>query len=126
MIIGDLSERLAAPRGRLITELSLAVTRWGGQVPEDPGVAELADLLEDAAATLHGTTRSDALTELGFTVAHLRAADRLGGLLPAVTLWHLRQALQRAATLPGAAEPTTAGLWPATPGAYATSRRPAG
>ena len=31
-----LSARLAGARGRLITELSRAVTDWGGQVPEDP------------------------------------------------------------------------------------------
>ncbi|GAA5608198.1 hypothetical protein [Streptomyces griseus] len=96
MIIGDLSARLAAARGRLIIELSRAVTDWGGQVPEDPGVAELADLLEDAAATLR-TISSSTRAELAGAVGHLRAADRLGGLLPAVTLWHLRQALQRSA-----------------------------
>ncbi|MFE3379335.1 hypothetical protein [Streptomyces anulatus] len=107
MIIGDLSARLAAARGRLIIDLSRAVTRWGGQVPEDPGVAELADLLDGAAATLHGTTRSGARTELAVAVYHLRAADRLGGLLPAVTLWHLRQAHQRSADLPAPTGPIT-------------------
>ncbi|MGA6172512.1 hypothetical protein ACPEIF_19965 [Streptomyces sp. NPDC012600] len=108
MIIGDLSARLAGARGRLIIELSRAVTDWGGQVPEDPGVAELADLLDSAAATLHSTTRSDDRNELALAVAHLRAADQLGGLLPAVTLWHLRQALQRSAPLPNPGEPATA------------------
>ncbi|EGE39506.1 hypothetical protein SACT1_0088 [Streptomyces sp. ACT-1] len=108
MIIGNLSARLAAARGRLIIELSRAVTRWGGQVPDDPGVAELADLLDGAAATLHSTDRSDDRDELILAVAHLRAADRLGGLLPAVTLWHLRQALQRSAPLPDPGEPATA------------------
>ncbi|MFC8863251.1 hypothetical protein BCL80_11559 [Streptomyces avidinii] len=107
MIIGDLSARLADARARVIIELSRAVTDWGGQVPEDPGVAELAVLLEDAAANLH-TITSFTRTELAGAVAHLRAADRLGGLLPAVTLWHLGQALRRAAPLPGTAEPTTA------------------
>lgn len=106
MINGDLSARLADARGRLINELSRAVTDWGGQVPEDPGVAELAVLLEDAAANLH-TITSSTRAELAGAVGHLRAADRLGGLLPAVTLWHLRQALQRAATLPGIQDPTT-------------------
>ncbi|MER7312441.1 MULTISPECIES: hypothetical protein [Streptomyces] len=108
MIIGDLSARLSGARGRLIIELSRAVTDWGGQVPEDPGVAELAVLLEGAAAKLHDVTSSSTRAELAGAVGHLRAADRLGGLLPAVTLWHLGQALQRAATLPGATEPTTA------------------
>ncbi|WP_180288771.1 hypothetical protein [Streptomyces sp. ScaeMP-e48] len=108
MIIGDLSARLADARARVIIELSRAVTDWGGRVPEDPGVAELAVLLEDAAANLHHVTSSSTRAELAGAVGHLRAADRLGGLLPAVTLWHLGQALQRAATLPGAQEPTTA------------------
>lgn len=107
VINGDLSARLANARGRLINELSSAVTDWGGQVPEDPGNAELAVLLEDAAARLH-TITSSTRAELAGAVGHLRAADRLGGLLPAVTLWHLRQALQRAATLPGTQDPTTA------------------
>ncbi|WP_202419529.1 hypothetical protein [Streptomyces sp. YIM 132580] len=107
MINGDLSARLADARGRLINELSSAVTDWGGQVPEDPGVAELAVLLEDVAACPH-TITSSTRAELAGAVGHLRAADRLGGLLPAVTLWHLGQALQRAATLPGIQDPTTA------------------
>ncbi|WP_206312862.1 hypothetical protein [Streptomyces sp. 196(2019)] len=108
MINGDLSARLADARGRLINELSSAVTDWGGQVPEDPGVAELAVLLEDVAARLH-TITSSTRAELAGAVSHLRAADRLGGLLPAVTLWHLGQALQQAATLPGIQEPTATG-----------------
>ncbi|CAM5671303.1 hypothetical protein [Streptomyces atroolivaceus] len=114
MINGDLSARLAGARGRLIIELSCAVTGWGGQVPEDSGVAELADLLDGAAANLHDVTRSGTRAELALAVGHLRAADRLGGLLPAVTLWHLRQALQRAATLPDSGEPTIAAGVPAS------------
>ncbi|MGP3638212.1 hypothetical protein ACTU45_33685 [Streptomyces sp. 24-1644] len=114
MIIGDLSARLAGARGRLIIELSCAVTRWGGQVPEDPGVAELADILDGVAPTLNDATRSDTRAELALAAGHLRAADRLGGLLPAVTLWHLRQALQRAATFPDSREPTTAPGVPAS------------
>lgn len=110
----DLSARLSGARGRLIIELSCAVTSQGGQVPEDPGVAELADLLDGVAATLHDATRSGTRAELAIAVSHLRAADRLGGLLPAVTLWHLRQALQRAATLPHPREPTTAPGVPAS------------
>nr|WSS66818.1 hypothetical protein OG491_00065 [Streptomyces sp. NBC_01175]WSS73286.1 hypothetical protein OG491_35855 [Streptomyces sp. NBC_01175] len=105
VINGDLSARLADARGRLIIELSDAVTGWGGQVPEDPGVTELADLLDTAAANLHDATRSGTRAELAVAVDHLRAAHRLGGLLPAVTLWHLRQALQRTFTLPDPGEP---------------------
>ncbi|MGW2090246.1 hypothetical protein [Streptomyces sp. NPDC001880] len=92
----DLSLRLAGARGRVIIKLSGAAARWGGVVPDDPGVAELADLLEEAAGTFHEETASRAKAELMSGVAHLRAADRLGGLLPAVTLWHLNQTLQRA------------------------------
>nr|WP_239085440.1 hypothetical protein [Streptomyces halstedii] len=99
---------MSGARGRLISQLSNTVVRWGDQVPEDPGVAELADLLDGAAESPHDAPRSGARTELAVAVAHLRAADRLGGLLPAVTLWHLSQALQRAATLPEPAERTAA------------------
>ncbi|MFF3787186.1 hypothetical protein [Streptomyces sp. NPDC001933] len=95
MINEDLSLRLAGARGRIIIKLSGAAARWGGVVPDDPGIAELADLLEQAAGTFHDETASRAKAELVSGVAHLRAADRLGGLLPAVTLWHLNQTLQR-------------------------------
>ncbi|MFD0629758.1 hypothetical protein ACFQ2K_51360 [Streptomyces sanglieri] len=49
MINRDISIRLAAGRGRLVTQLADAAASWGGQVPEDPGITELADLLEAAA-----------------------------------------------------------------------------
>lgn len=42
----------APPRGSVINKLSTAVTQWCGAVPKDPGVAELADLLEEAATAL--------------------------------------------------------------------------
>jgi len=114
VINGDLSARLAGARGRLIIELSCDLTRCGAQVPEDPGVVELADLLDGAAAPLHDTTCSGARAELAVAVGHLRAADRLGGLLPAVTLWHLRRALQRAAALPDSREPGASTRVPAS------------
>ncbi|CAM5568096.1 hypothetical protein SGRI78S_06611 [Streptomyces griseus subsp. griseus] len=50
MINRELSKRLAAGRDRRLTQLADAATRWGGHVPEDPGITELADLLETAAA----------------------------------------------------------------------------
>ena len=78
MIIGDLSARLAGARSRLIIELSCAVTSWGGQVPEDPGVTELADLLDGAAANLHDTTRPGTRAELALAATHLRAARPVG------------------------------------------------
>lgn len=92
---GDLSSRLAAARDCLIARLGDAVAQWGGTVPEDPGIAELADLLEETAGTFRDQTGAPK-TELLAAVNHLRDADRLGGLLPAVTLWHLRRALQQA------------------------------
>lgn len=79
MINGDLSARLAGARGRLIIELSYLVTGWGGRVPEDPGVAELADLLDGAAANLHDTTFSCTRAELAVAVGRLRARTASAG-----------------------------------------------
>ncbi|MEU9927316.1 hypothetical protein [Streptomyces anulatus] len=103
MINRDISSRLAASRGRRVTQLADAAARWGGQVPEDPGITELADLLEaatnvpdrpgnpgDPGGPGH-TTRA----LLAGAVEDLRAAARLGGLLPAVTLWHLQRAIDQ-------------------------------
>ncbi|MFG2221117.1 hypothetical protein ACGFN1_41100 [Streptomyces sp. NPDC048685] len=65
-------------------------------MPDDPGFIELADLLALVAAHLPEdlAARAEAATSLEMAVEHLRAADRLGGLLPVVTLHHLRLALQ--------------------------------
>ncbi|MFJ2101487.1 hypothetical protein ACIOHR_30440 [Streptomyces anulatus] len=41
MINGDLSAKLAGARGRLVSELSDVVARWGGQVPEEEALPEL-------------------------------------------------------------------------------------
>ncbi|MFJ7416492.1 hypothetical protein ACIQWZ_37695, partial [Streptomyces sp. NPDC098077] len=89
MINRELSSRLAAGHGRRVTQLADAAARWGGHVPDDPGITELADLLETAATNAPdhpdhpGHT---AKTLLAGAVENLRAAARLGGLLPAVTL----------------------------------------
>ncbi|MCX4970943.1 hypothetical protein OHA98_40695 [Streptomyces sp. NBC_00654] len=103
---GDISLRLAARRDRRIAQLGDAAARWGRAVPEDPGIAELADLLGAAAAD--APARADepghtAKTFLTGAVEDLKAAARLGGLLPAVTLWHLHRAIEqeRAARLAG-------------------------
>ncbi|MFI8817951.1 MULTISPECIES: hypothetical protein [unclassified Streptomyces] len=87
---------MAGARGRLVVRLGDAVVRWGGQVPEDPGIAELADLLEKTAGglALPDAVRCGPQAELARAVDHLRAAARLGGLLPAVTLWHLHSAVR--------------------------------
>ncbi|MFJ8255619.1 hypothetical protein [Streptomyces sp. NPDC094466] len=95
MINRELSSRLAAGRGRRVTQLAEAVTRWGGQVPEDPGITELADLLETAATNAPDHPGHTAKTLLAGAVENLRAAARLGGLLPAVTLWHLQRAIDQ-------------------------------
>ncbi|MEV7296819.1 hypothetical protein AB0N79_35160 [Streptomyces microflavus] len=97
MINRDLSSRLAAGHGRRVTQLADAATRWGGHVPEDPGITELADLLE-AAARVPDRPGGPGLTTralLAGAVEDLRAAARLGGLLPAVTLWHLQRAIDQ-------------------------------
>lgn len=65
-----LSLRLADVRGHLVAVLGDADIWRGRRVPEDPGIAAGA-------------------------LGHLRAAARLGGLLPAVTLWHLHRAVRR-------------------------------
>ncbi|MCX4399497.1 hypothetical protein OG887_43430 (plasmid) [Streptomyces sp. NBC_00053] len=98
MINRDISLRLAAGRGRLVTQLADAAASWGGQVPEDPGITELADLLEAAANGVParpGDPGPNPRTLLAGAVEDLRAAARLGGLLPAVTLWHLQRAIDQ-------------------------------
>ncbi|MET9708424.1 hypothetical protein AB0C94_34960 [Streptomyces griseus] len=101
MINRELSSRLAAGRGRRVTQLAEAAARWGGHVPEDPGVTELADLLETAAADIPappggpGDSGHPVKALLDDAVENLRAAARLGGLLPAVTLWHLQRAIDQ-------------------------------
>ncbi|WP_228925483.1 hypothetical protein [Streptomyces sp. DH7] len=92
MINRDISSRLAAGHGRRVTQLAEAAARRGGQVPEDPGITELADLLEAAA---NDASEHTARTLLAGAVEDLRAAARLGGLLPAVTLWHLQRAIDQ-------------------------------
>jgi hypothetical protein len=78
-------------------ELTDAVAEWGADVPDDPGLTELADLLAEAAGRLpddldaHETATAHLLEAAG----SLRAADRLGSLLPAVACAHLRRALQQ-------------------------------
>ncbi|MFE7371369.1 hypothetical protein [Streptomyces anulatus] len=98
MINREISSRLAAGRGRRVTQLAAAAARWGGHVPDDPGITELADLLETAATNAPdhpGTPGHTTKTLLAGAVEDLRAAARLGGLLPAVTLWHLQRAIDQ-------------------------------
>ncbi|MEU4180945.1 hypothetical protein [Streptomyces sp. NPDC026589] len=95
MINREISSRLAAGHGRRVTQLAEAAARWGGHVPEDPGITELADLLETAAADAPDRPGHTARTLLAGAVEDLRAAARLGGILPAVTLWHLQRAIDQ-------------------------------
>ncbi|MFE1820512.1 hypothetical protein ACFW9S_16055 [Streptomyces anulatus] len=94
----EISSRLAAGHGRRVTQLADAAARWGGHVPEDPGITELADLLETAATNAPdrpGDSGHTTRALLAGAVEDLRAAARLGGLLPAVTLWHLQRAIDQ-------------------------------
>ncbi|EHM24173.1 MULTISPECIES: hypothetical protein [Streptomyces] len=97
MINRDISSRLAVGHGRRVTQVAEAAARWGGQVPDDPGITELADLLGAAtnAPDHPGGPGHTAKTLLTGAVESLRAAARLGGLLAAVTLWHLQRAIDQ-------------------------------
>ncbi|MGW5925958.1 hypothetical protein ACWF2L_06875 [Streptomyces anulatus] len=97
MINRDISSRLAAGHGRRVTQLAEAAARWGGHVPDDPGITELADLLEAAARVPDrpGGPGHTTRALLAGAVEDQRAAARLGGLLPAVTLWHLQRAIDQ-------------------------------
>ncbi|MFD7861471.1 hypothetical protein [Streptomyces sp. NPDC059783] len=87
--------RIAAARARRIEELAGAAAAWGCEVLDDPGVGELADQLADVAGRLPEglPARAEAAVALGRAVERLRAAARLGGVLPLIGLHHLRLAL---------------------------------
>lgn len=91
-----LTARCSPARFRAVEELADAAVKWGCDVPDDPGISELADQLAHVAGHLpeEVLARAEAATSLKAAVEHLRAAARLGGLLPAVSLHHLRLALQ--------------------------------
>ncbi|GHB30867.1 hypothetical protein [Streptomyces chryseus] len=93
----DSSRALEARRRRRVAQLSDAAAHWGKKVPEDPGITELADLLQEVAdGFAHpDEPRRTVRTELTAVVEDLRAAARLGGLLPVVTLWHLHRAVEQ-------------------------------
>lgn len=91
-----LTTRCSPARCRAVEELAEATAKWGSAVPDDPGITEIADQLAYVAGHLPEDliNRAEAATDLEAAVEHLRAAARLGGLLPVVTLYHLRVALQ--------------------------------
>lgn len=88
--------RLSAVRAQAVDELAGAAAAWGCEVPDDPGVGELADQLAHVAGHLpeHLVNRTEVAAALGRAVEHLRAVARLGGLLPFVALHQLRLALE--------------------------------
>ncbi|MFF9074486.1 hypothetical protein ACF1A9_19615 [Streptomyces sp. NPDC014872] len=92
-----LAVRLAPLRARAIEELADALAKWGADVPEDPGVAELAALLAETARHFpHDVDgRAPATAYLEVALEHLGAAVRLRSLLPLITCHHLRLALQQ-------------------------------
>jgi hypothetical protein len=94
--VNALSVRISSIRARAVGDLADAAENWGCDVPGDPGIGELADVLGQAADHLpHGLDgRAGAATGLAMAVEELRAAARLGGLLPLVACHHLRLALQ--------------------------------
>lgn len=92
-----LTDRLLPVRARAVDELADAAAKWDCEVPDDPGVTELADELARAADRIPSDVdgHADVTANLTAAVEHLRAASRLGGLMPLVTCYHLRRALQR-------------------------------
>ncbi|MFD7954366.1 hypothetical protein ACFV4X_12810 [Streptomyces ardesiacus] len=92
----NLTARHASARARLVEEVADAAAKWGYEAPEDPGVTELADGLVHVVDRLRGDhdERTQAASHLEAAVEHLRAAARLGGLLPLVVHHHLRLALR--------------------------------
>ncbi|WP_241827236.1 hypothetical protein [Streptomyces graminilatus] len=92
-----LAARLSGTRARAIEELTDAVAAWGADVPDDPGLTELADLLAEVAGRFPDDLdgHEAATAHLREAVERLRAVGRLGSLLPAVACAHLRRALQQ-------------------------------
>ncbi|WP_158824646.1 hypothetical protein [Streptomyces sp. NRRL F-5527] len=102
---GDVGTRLPLDRTDAFAALEAAVRRWGADVPEDPGAGELAELLDEIVGGLRGdrnNEQSQSAAELLAQAAEaLRAVARLGSLLPAISLWHLRTALRQEAVARG-------------------------
>ncbi|WP_394426340.1 hypothetical protein [Streptomyces sp. SGAir0957] len=105
MMHGDIGNRPPLDRTDAFTALEAALQRWGADVPEDPGAGELAQLLDEIVERLHGdrsNEQSQSAAELLAQAAEaLRAVARLGSLLPAISLWHLRTALRQEAVARG-------------------------
>jgi hypothetical protein len=91
-----LTGRCSPARARAVEELAEAAAKWGCDVPDDPGLTELADQLAYVAGHLPEdcASRAEVTPRLETAVEHLRAAARLGGLMTLVALHHIRLALQ--------------------------------
>ncbi|GLX22422.1 hypothetical protein Slala02_57260 [Streptomyces lavendulae subsp. lavendulae] len=98
---GDVGTAPPLDRTDCLMALGDALQRWGADVPEDPGAGELAQLLDEVVKRLSGdgnTGQARLAVELLAQAAEaLRAVARLGGLLPAVSMWHLRTAIRQEA-----------------------------
>ncbi len=98
---GDVGTTPPLDRTFCFIALEAAVQWWGAEAPEDPGAGELAQLLDEIVERLTGdrsTKQARSTAKLLAQAAEaMRAVARLGGLLPAISLWHLRTALRHEA-----------------------------
>ncbi|WP_146057589.1 hypothetical protein [Streptomyces sp. SM12] len=95
-----------------LAALGEAAQRWGCDVPKDPGAGELADELVGRLRVGQRDERfsSNAAEAMAEVAEALGAVSRLGGLLPAVALWHLRAAVETADRQLAGAEDEPGGL----------------
>ncbi|WP_406003945.1 hypothetical protein [Streptomyces sp. NBC_00829] len=102
---GDVGTTPTLDRSDCFMALEAAIRWWGADVPEDPGAGELAELLDEIVERLSGDRSAEqarsAAELLARAAEELRAVARLGGLLPAISLWHLRTALRHEAVARG-------------------------
>lgn len=86
-------------RDAALAALGEAAQWWGCDVPDDPGTGELAELVAELVERLRADRRDERLrsaaVELAEVAEALGAASRLGGLLPVISLWHLRTAVEK-------------------------------
>ncbi|MFJ5068211.1 hypothetical protein ACIQC7_17645 [Kitasatospora sp. NPDC088556] len=100
MTNGDMkAPGLPLSRDAALAALGEAAQWWGCDVPDDPGTSELAALLNELVERLRTDHRDErlrsAVVDLAEVAEALGAASRLGGLLPAISLWHLRTAVEK-------------------------------